>query len=591
MDNARLYASEKEYYLSSIKALAAAVDARDPYTAGHSERVAEYAVRIAHVVGLSPEDIETVRFAGLLHDIGKIGIADEILKKPGPLDAAERAIMISHSTISQAILKQVESFESIALPVRHHHEWFGGGGYPDALQGDEIPVMARILSVADAFEAMTSTRPYRLALSIDAAKRSLLNGENIQFDPELVTAMMTVLEQEEADRSELWMALQSRTEHPEEAGFIGIPEPQEAENRVGVIVPGAGQSLNVIYSRTQELRTIHDLDYLLKSCVNVLTKYHGKGRYSTLLPTTKTGDLAVAATSEMSDQLVGTILPHGDGVTGWAIDHGEPVMVHDVTEDLRFIPEHPELPTLSELAVPLITEGRTIGVLDVSNERKAAFTLEDIRLMSTVAAEIASSIEVGRLHALLREASMHDDLTEVFNQSYFKERLEHELIRSRRYKRPMSIAVVDVMGVARISEVSGRSAGDSALIATAEYLRNNIRACDVLARYSGDAFTIIMPETGAVEAEALMGRLVGAVPQKSYQEAGEELLLPTCAYGVAVYPTHGVAPEELFSAADETMRKDKKSRKTLMAKKSGDSSGLTRPDESPLSKRSPAKSD
>lgn len=591
LDNARLYESEKEHYLSSIRALAAAVDARDPYTAGHSERVAEYAVRIAKVVGMSNEDIETVRFAGLLHDIGKIGIADEILKKPGPLDAAERAIMISHSTISQAILKQVESFENIALPVRHHHEWYGGGGYPDALQGDEIPILARILSVADAFEAMTSTRPYRLALSIDAAKRSLLNGESIQFDPGFVTAMMTVLEQEEAENTELWTALRSRTEHPEDAGFIGIPEPQEAEDRVGVILPGAGQSLNVIYTLTQELRTIQDMDFLLKRCVEVLSKEHGKGRYSILLTDTTTDDLEVVATSEMPDQIVGTRLPSGDGITGWAVHHGEPVMVHDVTEDTRFISEHPELPTLSELAVPLITDGRTIGVLDVSNERRAAFTLEDIRLMVTVATEIASSIEVGRLHTRLREASMYDDLTHVFNQNYFKERLDNELVRSRRYKRPLSIAVVDVIGVADINETGGRQAGDSALIGTSDFLRHSIRACDVLARYSGDAFAIIMPETGAIEAESLMCRLLDTMGRTTHHYAGEDVLLPQCAHGIAVYPTHGVASEELFSAADEMMRRDKKTKKALGKEKSGDSSGFNVPDQSPLSNESTTKGD
>lgn len=180
----------EEFYDEAIRALVAAVEARDPYTRGHSVRVSRYAVMIGEGLGLTPEQLRILRYAGLLHDIGKLAVEDRILRKAGPLTPEEREAIKQHPVVGAAILGSAGSFAALVPAVRHHHERFDGTGYPDGLAGDAIPVEARILAVADAFDAMTSDRPYRPALARDVACERLIRGRGTQFDPEVVDTFL-----------------------------------------------------------------------------------------------------------------------------------------------------------------------------------------------------------------------------------------------------------------------------------------------------------------------------------------------------------------------------------------------------------------
>ena len=162
--------------LSFATALVATLDARDRYTAGHSAAVAIYASDIARRMGLSEHEQELVHLCGLVHDIGKIGLPAGLLEKPGALTLEERRQMEQHSTIGERILRNVDDYSEIAAIVRHHHERVDGNGYPDGLVGDEIPLLARIISVADAYNAMTSDRPYRDAMPSRVARFEIGSG-------------------------------------------------------------------------------------------------------------------------------------------------------------------------------------------------------------------------------------------------------------------------------------------------------------------------------------------------------------------------------------------------------------------------------
>ncbi|GIW11453.1 MAG: hypothetical protein KatS3mg061_2510 [Dehalococcoidia bacterium] len=175
-------------YFSTLQALAAAIDARDHYTYGHSQRVAAYAVEIARALGLESTAIETLRRAALLHDIGKIGVPDATLLKPGPLTPEEWATMKRHPVIGEQMIAGLKFLAEAALFIRCHHERWDGRGYPDGLQAEAIPLGARILAVADAFDAMTSTRPYRPALSLEQARAEAERGRASQFDSRVVDA-------------------------------------------------------------------------------------------------------------------------------------------------------------------------------------------------------------------------------------------------------------------------------------------------------------------------------------------------------------------------------------------------------------------
>ncbi len=180
----------REMFTQTIGALAEAVDKRDPYTSKHSQRVRLISVDIGRVMRVSAGELEALEWGGLLHDVGKIGVPDSVLLKQGKLTREERMIMNAHPVLGAQIIGPVDRLSAELPVIRHHHEWFNGSGYPDRLLGDEIPKLARILHVADAFEAMTADRPYRMALSPEQAIGELRKFAGVQFDPEVVDAFV-----------------------------------------------------------------------------------------------------------------------------------------------------------------------------------------------------------------------------------------------------------------------------------------------------------------------------------------------------------------------------------------------------------------
>ena len=188
-------------YVQTIGALAEAVDAKDTHTRGHSERVGVYASKIALEMGFSKEFIERVYIAGLLHDVGKIGVRDFVITKPDRLTPEEYEEIKAHCEIGAKILEPVDFLADVAACVRHHHEWFDGSdrGYPAKLRGDRIPLPSRIILVGDTIEAMTSDRPYRKALPLDAVHAELLKYSGAQFDPACVEAVIRLLDREGED--------------------------------------------------------------------------------------------------------------------------------------------------------------------------------------------------------------------------------------------------------------------------------------------------------------------------------------------------------------------------------------------------------
>jgi len=191
----RLYVNLQKQHLDTIQALATAIEARDSYTEDHSQRMAEYAFSVAKQLGLSTSEAETIQYAAVLHDIGKIGVNDEILNKPGPLTEKEWVKMKKHVIIGTDILTRIDSFREASRIVYHHHERYDGQGYPEKLKGEEIPIGARILSVIDAYDAITSKRPYRPASSAQEAIEEIKKNAGTQFDEKVVKVFLRVLNQ------------------------------------------------------------------------------------------------------------------------------------------------------------------------------------------------------------------------------------------------------------------------------------------------------------------------------------------------------------------------------------------------------------
>ncbi|MFH0963553.1 MAG: HD domain-containing phosphohydrolase [Planctomycetota bacterium] len=194
LENVTLFEENRELLLGALRSLVAMLELRDPYTSGHAERVSAYCLAMCDALGLDSRDRQEIELTALLHDIGKIVIPDSILKKPDSLSPSERAVVQEHPIHGAAILARIKGTEALALGVKHHHERYDGAGYPDGLAGEKISLTARMLAIADAFDAMHSERPYRGALSLDQVLRELEEGAGTHFDPVLVNVFIKAVE-------------------------------------------------------------------------------------------------------------------------------------------------------------------------------------------------------------------------------------------------------------------------------------------------------------------------------------------------------------------------------------------------------------
>ncbi len=193
IENSRLNANAEKTYFETISALAIAVEAKDAYTRGHLKRVSDYVEKLAREMEFDQKTIQMMKDGAFLHDIGKIAIPDSILLKPGKLISEEMEIMKDHTIIGENIIAPLSSFKELRSMVRHHQEWFDGTGYPDHLKGEAIPISARILSVADVYDALTTDRPYRKALSHEVASKMMSNEAGTHFDPRVVNLFFKVV--------------------------------------------------------------------------------------------------------------------------------------------------------------------------------------------------------------------------------------------------------------------------------------------------------------------------------------------------------------------------------------------------------------
>ncbi len=193
LENAKLYEKEKRLLFELALSLSLAIEKRDPYTGGHTKRVLDYSILIAEGLNLSKWEIERLKISAILHDIGKIGVPDAILNKKGALTDKEKELMKKHPTIGAEIVSNIEGMEDVVEGIKYHHEKYDGSGYPEGLKGKEIPLFARIIAIADTFDAITTERPYKKALSKEFAIKELVNNQASQFDPELINLFMESL--------------------------------------------------------------------------------------------------------------------------------------------------------------------------------------------------------------------------------------------------------------------------------------------------------------------------------------------------------------------------------------------------------------
>ncbi|WP_264841735.1 sensor domain-containing diguanylate cyclase/phosphohydrolase [Caldinitratiruptor microaerophilus] len=527
-----------------LHTLTAAIDARDPYTHGHSNRVAEYTVAIARQMGLSPQDIERLRYAALLHDIGKLGVDDRVLRKRGPLNAAERAAMMEHPVIGAQLLEKAGVFEEVMAGVRHHHEWYNGGGYPDGLAGEAIPLDARIIGVADAFDAMTSDRPYRPALSPAQALAQLQEGQGVQFDPIVVEAFARAFEV-----GEIEAAARVAPPVPAPPSEEAVPVPQVAPALApGVIQPVHHKEVALLYRIIHETDVRTPFPQVLHGILRICAEIIGEYTYMVYLWDDGTGALRLAAADG----------PGGQAVVPERLEYGVTVPEHVARTDQPLVVSGqesppgpaPVLPTShAACAIPIRYGGSTSGVLAVESPLLGGIGADEMYLLDSVRHVLGIAVWLGRHQEQLAHAASHDGLTGLLNHSAFYDRLGTTLESARRTGEPVAVVLLDVDGLKAVNDAQGHLAGDEALRQWAELLRTHVPPGGQVARYGGDEFALILPGMGREEAADLMERIDRAA-RRTFRVGKRNVRLPHASVGLAVFPEDGGTPRELVGQAD-----------------------------------------
>lgn len=539
-----------------IASFAMAIDAKDQHTHGHTERVCRLALMIAHELGLTEDEREALKTAAMLHDIGKLAIPDNILSKPAQLTREEMKKVETHTLVGVAILEPVQFPWPVVPIIRSHHEWYDGGGYPDGLSGEQICMGARILAVADVYDALLSHRPYRSAMTVKEAIALMREHSGSQFDPQILNTCFRILSSEQA-RSRFDFIYDAHSAElaqlgPDSAGrraiFMDIQQAHQELLALYEIVQTMGQSLNVqetldlIISKTKRI-----IDFA--TCVLFLVQPDD------------TQLVAVAAIGLHADELRGRRLPMGRGLSGATAQTGTPSgLGHSASDDLSLLlgPAARECPLTHALSAPVTGEGDSVGALTLYRTADRPFTEDDARLITAVARQAAMAINNACQYEQTRQSALTDQLTGLSNARYFFMHLEQELSRARRQQTPVSLIASDLDNLKRINDNFGHQQGDRALRILAEIFRCHVRDYDTVVRYAGDEFFIILPETTNQRALETANRIKLAVRETAVEMLPGRVVNLGASFGVATFPGDGKDADSLIAAADRAMYSDKR---------------------------------
>jgi diguanylate cyclase (GGDEF)-like protein/putative nucleotidyltransferase with HDIG domain len=554
-------------HLRTIEALALAIEAKDHSTHEHLRRVRVYAVEIGKDMGLSKPDLEALRAAALLHDIGKLAVPEHIISKPGRLTPEEFEKMKIHPVVGAEILERV-SFPYPVVPlVRAHHERWDGSGYPDGLKGHQIPLGARILAAVDCLDAMAADRQYRRALPLDEAMQQVVGLSGKTLDPAVVAVLASryrELEQmaqaQPLQESRLSTDLIISNGMEPAAGFeVSHSNGANREGDFLVSIAAARQEVQLLFELTQELgnslsldETLSVVSMRLKKMVpyNAIAVYISRGKV--LVPHFVNGQ---------NYRLFSSLeIPVGEGLSGWVAANRKSILNGNPSVECGYLNDPAKFSTLrSALAVPLEGVNGVIGALTLYRADKDAFSRDHLRILLAIISKVSLAIENALRFQLAEDSATTDYLTMLPNARSLFLRLESELARCRRTLDPLTVLVCDVDGFKQVNDRFGHLEGNKVLRYVADVLRENCREYDYVARMGGDEFVILLPGS---DREAVYRRIsefqsIACDAPGAVHSAG----VINLSVGEAFYPDDGSDAEQLLAEADRRMYKSKHSNK------------------------------
>jgi diguanylate cyclase (GGDEF)-like protein/putative nucleotidyltransferase with HDIG domain len=562
-----------DLHMNTIESLAIAIDAKDQTTHGHVRRTQIYATEMGKLLKVAESELRALVAGALLHDIGKLAVPEYILNKPGKLTESEFAKMKIHPTVGGDILKRVNFPYPVEEIVRYHHEKWDGSGYPKGLRGKDIPLVARIISVVDFYDATRCDRPYRKGMKREDSLALLQKMSNSSFDPkvvELFTKHVAEFDklidaqdiQEQVQPATIDLINNARPDAglasdvmgtPDDSlGFRSITEAQREVFALHEIAQTIGSSLNMHDTVTLIANKLHAIVPFDTCIIYIVDDRSGKA-------------LAIHAVGDNLDIFNRRRISIGDGITGWVIANCRSMTNSSPELDLVGVPDEVAKNYRGVLVSPLIREDGAFGAITLYSKGRTSYTTEHVRLLESVAQHAASALNNAITFEKTKESALTDPLTELPNSRGFYMMLEQRLAECQRLNREsLALISMDIDDFKKINDQWGHAIGDRMLASVGRIIRKELRQMDILSRYAGDEFVAIMPMASQTMAESVAERIRLAVGNVKFSVRTGKSVDVGLSAGIAVFPGDGETTEELLTAAARNMQKDKHARKNLL---------------------------
>jgi diguanylate cyclase (GGDEF)-like protein/putative nucleotidyltransferase with HDIG domain len=554
-----------DLHLATIEALALAIDAKDQTSQSHIRRVQLYAASVAKAMGMSDNDVQGVKTAALLHDIGKLAVPEHILSKPGPLTPEEFQKIRAHPKVGADIVSSVPFPYPVAPLILSHHERWDGKGYPTGLKGEEIPLGARILSVVDYFDALMAERPYHKAMSFDAAIGLLKQEAGKGLDPAVVAKFIELLPTLQQQAAQLEAAMRKPVA---DAGDQSVGRPatgltvESQKKNVFEDIALAHREIYALYEIAQAMGTslgVSDTMALIAAKLSNLVPFSCAALF---LFDDETETLRCRFATGIDAEIIQQVAVHnGEGLTGWVARNRRPLVNARPSADLEAAGLTAATALQSALVCPLLFNDQFIGTLSVYHTETGFYRDDHRRLLDRVSEQAGAVIKNSILFEQTQSDSLTDALTGLPNTRYLFMQLTRELSRAERLQSEIALMVMDLDSFKDINDNHGHHVGDRALCEIARVLRTTIRPYDICVRYAGDEFIVVMAGCGSEEAEQKRDELQRSIDAVFFEARPGKRIRLGVSIGIAVFPHDGASYEALLASADSRMYQNKADRK------------------------------
>jgi diguanylate cyclase (GGDEF)-like protein/putative nucleotidyltransferase with HDIG domain len=568
-------------HLRTIEGLAMAIEAKDQNTHDHLFRVRTYVEEVGRAMSLGSMEIQALHTAAFLHDIGKLAVPEHIINKPGKLTPEEFEKMKIHPIVGADILERVRFPYPVVPIVRSHHEWWNGAGYPDGLEGEAIPIGARILSVVDCFDALVSDRPYRKGLPMDEALKIVKNMAGIQFDPKVVKVLESLhldLERKGEELQlrgfsalntdlEVWRGLAPGAGFEEEMESTLAMRPAVAAESAHKEAQKPLVSLDLIAAASHEAQTLFELSQSLGNSLRLnetisvmASRLRRLIPYDTCALYLKQGDLLVAqlVEGESVKSFNSEPITEGQGISGWVAQSGKPILNGNAAVEPNYECKFGLSGGLrSALSVPLLDlQQQVFAVLTLYSITEDGFQRDHLRILQAMEGKLSLSLQ-NALHFQRAECDAETDFfTTLPNARGLFMNLQKELQHCIEHEQNMAVVVCDLNAFKQVNDRCGHLNGNALLAAVADAFRACCRPGDRVARMGGDEFVFLLHGVTTETAPEWLRKISDAVVASCRRCTGVTVKV-TASLGAAFYPQDGINAEDLLAVADRRMYIDK----------------------------------